>query len=88
MVGALVNAKAGESAAADGVVGNHALNGKLHCELGTLSHEGTVIGFLKMSDVTGVTAIELLGELFAGQHGLVGVDDDDVISAVEMGNEG
>ena len=88
VVGALVNAKTGEGVAADGVVGNHALDSKLHSKLGTLAHKGAVIGLLKMSDVTGVTAIELLGELVSGQHGLVGVYDDNVISAVEMGNEG
>src|SRR5262249_35146799 len=41
--------------------------------------------FLDAADEAGVVVIDLLLQLAAGQHDLLGVDDDDIVTAVDMG---
>jgi len=38
------------------------------------------------SRITGMTGIHLVCELFAGETNLVGVDDDDIVTAVNVGS--
>ena len=72
---------------ADGVLREHALDGQLHGELGTLGHEGLVLRFLQTADPAGMTAIILLLQLAAGENSLLDVDDDDVVAAVNVRGE-
>ena len=88
MLCAGVELQAGHSGSADGVLGEHALNGQFHCEVGALLHELTVLGFLEVADPAGEVVVLLLVELLAGENGLVGVDDDDKVAAVDVGGEG
>ena len=41
-----------------------------------------------MADVTGVMIINLIGQLVAGQHDLIGVDDDHMIAGINVGSVG
>ena len=47
-----------------------------------------VLGLLEAADPTGVGAVVLLLELLAGEDSVLGVDDDDVIAAVDVGSIG
>ena len=76
------------SFAADGGVGDHAAHGQLHSLGGALSHQGGVLGGLQVTDPAGVTLPLLLLQLVAGQDSLSAVDDDDVVTAIDVGGEG
>ena len=79
--------QAGQSGAADGVLRQHALDGQLHGELGTLGHDLVVLDFLEVANPTGVMVVGLLLQLLAGQDGLVNVDNDDIVAAVNIRGE-
>ena len=87
MLGALVQVQAGHRGAAGGVLGQHTLNSQLHSVVGTLLHHDASLGLLQAADPTGNTVVALLVQLLAGQDSLVGVDDDDVVAAVDVGGE-
>ena len=76
------------SVSADGVIGNHSLNGKLHSLFGFGCHKSFVIGFLEVADIAGVALPLFLLKLFAGENGVLAVDDDNVISAVNVRGKG
>ena len=82
-----IDTQTGEGVLGDGVLGQHALDGQLHGQLGPLLHQGAVLDFLQTADPAGVTAIVLLIQLLAGEHGLFRVDDDDKVAAVGVGGE-
>ena len=87
MVSSLVAVQAGHSLGADGVRGDHALDSVGHGLVAVLSHQGLVLGLLQAADPAGMSAMELLLQLLAGQDSLVAVDDDDVVTAVNVGGE-
>ena len=66
----------------------HALDGHGHGQFGLLFHQGLVLGLVQAAHPAGVTAVVLLLQLLAGQNSLVGVDDDDIITAVDIGSVG
>ena len=68
MLSTLVQLQTGHGSAADGVLRQHALNGKLHCELGTLLHQLLVADGLQAADVSGVIVVLLLLKLLAGDY--------------------
>ena len=68
----------------DGVLLKHAADCKTHCELGLLGHKGLVLGLLQAAGITGVGTVVLLLQLLAGEDCVLGVDDDDVIAAVNV----
>jgi len=78
------DAKATELPLCNGVLLEHSANCKLHCELGALLHEVLVLGLLESADPTRVSAIVLLLELLAGEDCVLCVDDDDIVTAVNM----
>jgi hypothetical protein len=43
---------------------------------------------LDAAGMAGVPVVLLVGVLVAGEHHLVGIDDDDVVTVVDMGGEG
>src|SRR5699024_2269923 len=59
--------------------------GQLRGALGALLHEEAILDFLEVADPAGVVLVELLLALLAGEDGLVDVDDDDEIAAVNVG---
>ena len=85
MLSTAENLQAGQGVLGDDVPGHHAANSQLHGQLRLLLHESAVLGLLQTADPAGVGAIVLLLQLLAGQNGLLGVDDDDVIAAVGVG---
>ena len=85
MLLAFVDLAAQQRPAADAVLGQHALDSQLHSQAGLLGHQGLVLGLLQTADVTGVGAIILVDQLVTGQHSLTSVDDDDVVTSVNMG---
>ena len=87
MLGALVKLQAGSSGAADGVLGEHALDSQLHGELGALVHQRAVLDILEVANPAGVMIVVLLVELSAGENRLVNVDNDDEIAAVDVRGE-
>src|SRR5262249_18931567 len=86
VLGALVDAKIAELAAPERTSRQHALDRLLDDALRepALEHEFRR-AFLDAADVAGVVVIHLLVALAPGQHHLLGVDDDDVVPAVDMG---
>ena len=67
----------------------HALDRLLDDALGELALEDRLGGALfDAADIAGVVVIDLLVALAAGEHHLVGVDDDDVVAVVHVGREG
>ena len=79
------NAQTGQLALGHGVLLQHAADSQAHGQLGLLLHQTSVVGLVQSTGVTGVSTIVLLLELLAGQDGLLGVDDDDEITAVDVG---
>ena len=87
MLGALVQVQTGHGIAADGILGQHALDSQLHSIVGALVHHDASLGFLQTADPAGYTVVGLLIQLVAGQDSFVSVDDDDIITAVNVGGE-
>ena len=52
-----------------------------------LLHHDFVRGFLQATRITGVTTVELLVELVAGEDDLIRVEDDDMIAGIDMRGE-
>ena len=44
-------------------------------------------GFLDAAGIAGVLVIDLVGQLLAGELHLARVDDDDIVTAIDMGRE-
>ena len=85
VLSALVQVQAGQSGTAQGVLGQHALDSQLHSVVRAGIHHDTSLGLLHVTDPAGDTIVLLLIQLLAGQDSLVGVDDDDVVAAVDIG---
>ena len=78
------HAKPLELPVGDGVLLEHAAHGQTHGQLGLLLHQTVIAGLLESAGVAGVGAVVLLLELLARQDRLLGVDDDDIVAAVNM----
>ena len=87
MLSTLVQMQAGQSVTAQGVLGQHTLDGQLHGVVGAVFHHGASLGFLQAADPAGNAVVGLLISLLAGQNSLVGVDDDNIVTAVNVGGE-
>ena len=87
MLGTCVDFESCHGLSSDGVVGKHTADGKLHCLFGLCSHKGLVLDSLQTADIAGMTVVVLLLELLAGKDSLVGVDDDNELTAVNMRGE-
>ena len=85
MLGAAVDMQAGQRILGDDVAGHHAADGQEHGQLGLLLHQQAVRGLLQTAHPAGVAAVVLLLQLLAGQNGLLGVDDHDIVAAVGVG---
>ena len=87
MLGALVDAQTLERRGAQAVAGQHALDRDHHGLVGLFSHQGAVVDLFQAADPAGMGAVELLVQLGAGQDGLVTVDDDDMVAAIDVRGE-
>ncbi len=85
---ACIAAKSGESCTTDGGIGDHTLDCKLHGTGGLRLEKDLSLGGLEMSDITGVTVVDLLLHLVAGENSLVTVDNDNMIATINMRCEG
>ena len=88
MLCALKESESEHSGSADAVGRNHTLYRKLHRLSGAGSHQDAVGSFLEVTDITGMTVPFLLFELLACEDSVLTVDDDDVITAVNVGCKG
>src|SRR6516225_10790314 len=80
-----VNTQIAQLHAAQRPTRDHALDGLLDHTLGKTTLEDRSCGvFLDAADETGVLVVDLVVALATGQHRLRGVDDDDVIAAIDM----
>ena len=70
-----IDAATGQRLAADGVIGDHTLDGQHHGLLGGLCHQGLVLNLFEAANITGVMTIIFLLQLAAGEYGLGSVDD-------------
>ena len=84
MLCAAEHAKPLELPVGDRVLLQHAAHGQTHGQLGLLLHETVIAGLLQAAGIAGVSAVILLLKLLAGQDRLLGVDDDDVVAALNM----
>jgi hypothetical protein len=89
MLGARIDAQVSELHAAERPAGNHALDGLLNHALGITAFEDRLRGaLLDVTDIAGVLVVDFLFTLAPGQHRMRGVDDDDVVAAIDMGRVG
>ena len=86
VLAARIDAELLEHISAEGVLGEHTLDGFVDGELGLLVHELFVLHLFETADVAGVIAVIFLLQLLAGEHHLVAVDDDDMVAAVDVGS--
>ena len=85
VLGATVNLQTGELVSSQLVLLQHALNCEGHCELGLLCHQFLVLDVLEAANPTGMMIVVLLLQLLAGQNCLFSVDNDDEVTAVNVG---
>ena len=83
-----INVKTLQGVLGDDVAGHHAAHGHTDGHLGLFLHENAVLGLLQAAHPAGVGAVILLLHLVAGEDGLAGVDDNDIVAAVGMGGIG
>src|SRR5215510_1605448 len=85
VIGALVDAKIAELDPSERPARQHALDRLFDDPLREAPlHDRLGGALLDAADVTGVVVIDLLLQLAAGQHHLLGIDDDDVVAAIDM----
>ena len=70
------------------VPGHHAADSHPHGDFGLLLHQNAIGGLFQTAHPAGVGAVELLLALLAGEDGLAGIDNDDVVAAVGVGGVG
>lgn len=87
VVGVAVDAHAGERFSAERVVRQHALDRHHHGALGVILHQRAVLDLFEAADPAAVMTVELVFQLVAGQHRLGGVDDDNMVAAIDVGRE-
>src|SRR5271163_4604364 len=84
-----IDAQIAELHAAKRPARNHPLDRLLDDALGVTPLEDFPRGaLLDVTDIAGVLVIDLLLALASGQHRMRGVDDDDVVAAIDMGRVG
>ena len=88
MLSTLVSAQALQSSSTQRIGGQHTLHSQHHCLVGLLGHQGFVLNGLHAADPAAVMIVVLIDQLVAGQNGLVAVDDDNVIAAVNIRRKG
>ena len=84
VVGSCINANLGEHLPAEGSLGHHAANGLIEKKFGLLCKKITIFGLLESAGIAGVMVVDLLIQLVAGHNDLISVDDDNVITAVNV----
>src|SRR4051794_40275739 len=88
MIRSAIDAQIAHLHAAERPTRDHALDSLLDHALGETSLEDLARGaLLDVTDIAGVLVIDLLLALAAGQHGMRGVDDDDVVAAIDVRRE-
>ena len=89
VVRTLIDAQVAELLLAQRPARQHALDRLLDDALGELALEDRLgRALLDAADIAGVVVIDLLVALAAGEHHLLGVDDDDIVAVVDMRGEG
>ena len=85
MLGARIYPKIAELLAAERAARQHAFDRLLDDALGKTSGENRFCRPLfDAADIAGMLVVDLLLDLAAGQHRLGGVDDDDVVAAIDV----
>ena len=88
VIGAVVEVKCTHLIAAERSAGDHALNRLFEHALGEAALEHLARGdLLDPAGIAGVLVVDLLVELAPGEADLVGVDDDDMVAAVDVRGE-
>ncbi len=85
MLGAGIDAQVSELHATQRSARQHALDRLLDDALRELAFHDLLGGaLLDAADIAGVVMVDFLLALAAGEHGLGGIDDDDVVAVVDM----
>src|SRR5919112_3225747 len=86
MLSAAIDAQVAHDLTEKRAAGEHALHSLLDHALREAAVENELgSALLDAAWITGVVVVHLLLALAAGEHHLVGVDDDDVVAAVDVG---
>ena len=88
MLSASIYMQAASLLAADNGVRNHSVDCNFHCLFRMGFHQGCVLYLFQMADPSGVPTQIFLLQLFAGQNSFRAVDDDDVVTTVNVGSKG
>jgi len=85
MLGAVVEVKGAHLLAPEGTARDHPLDRLLEHALGETTLQHLARGDLfQAAGIAGVLVVDLLVELAAGELHLVGVDDDDMVAAIDV----
>src|SRR5262245_59924813 len=85
MLVTLVDLEGAHPLALQGAALQHALDRQLDSALGELAVENLARGgLLDAARVAGVAVVDLVRRLIAGEDDLLGIDDDDVVAAVDV----
>ena len=87
MLAAGIDVEVAVEGVAETVFGQHAADGVLEDALGMGGAHFGRVGLALAAGVAGVALVDLVGLLFAGEDALLGVDDDDIVAAVDMRGE-
>ena len=88
VLAACINAESAFCCSADCVGRDHAANSKFHSLFRLCSHECVVADSLQMADPACVMIVELLLSLAACENNVCTVDDDDMVTTVNMRGKG
>ena len=85
----LVHVEVVEELSTQTVLGEHALHyaAEEFVSAVGLSHDGSGSVLALSAGVAGVSEVNTIGPLLAGEADLVGIDDDDVVAAVHVGSK-
>ena len=83
--GAGINLEVLEDSFAQTGLGEHTANGLLDDELGLFLQVIGCRGETLSARIAGVASVDLVGQFFACQLHLFGIDDDDIVTAVGVG---
>ena len=84
VLAASVDSAAGQSLSADGGVWNHTFNSQHHCFFRVLFHQLVIADFFHTANPAGVMVVNLLNQFFTGEDSFLSVDDDDMVTSVNL----
>ena len=84
MLGTGIDMQVAVQVGTQSVLGQHAADGVLKDALGMAAQQLGGSGLTLAAGVAGIALINLVGHLFASENDLLGIDDDNVVAAINV----